>query len=88
MFQTLPIQVLAEAHIEMKHRITLPFLLQLLDSQALEQLLPALKVAAERGGQQGLTEATRTAQEDITRRSMRHTVHQLSLVHVHIITLP
>ena len=75
MFQTLPIQVLAEAHIEMKHRITRPFLLQFLDSQALEQLLPALKVAAERGGQQGLTEATRTAQEDITRRSMRHTVH-------------
>jgi len=53
--------VFAVGEIEADYGILLPFLLQVVDGQPLEQLLAPLEVAAQCVHQQRLAEATRTA---------------------------
>ena len=53
--------VFAVGEVEADYGIFPPFLLQVVDGKALEQLLAPLKVAAQRVHQQRLAEATRTA---------------------------
>lgn len=81
MLQSRLIQMLPQAHVEVKHRIPRPHLLQPLHRQPLE-------VAAQRTGQQGFAKATGTAQEHIARRIVRRTIHQFRLINIHIISFP
>lgn len=82
------IHVLGRTHVEMEYRMARPLLLQLLDRQALEQLLAPLEVAAERTRQQRLAEAAGTAQEDIAQRTMYQPIDQVRLIDIYIVTLP
>ena len=81
------VHMLRRAHVEMKHRIPCPLLLQVLDGQALEQFLSPLKITMERRSKQRLPEAAGTAQEYITRRAVCHSVDQFRLIYIHIIPL-
>lgn len=82
------IHVLGRTHVEMEYRMARPLLLQLLDRQALEQLLAPLEIAAERTRQQRLAEAAGTAQEDIAQRTMYQPIDQVRLIDIYIVTLP
>ena len=57
------VHMLRRAHVEMKHRIACPLLLQTLDSQTLKQILSPLEITMERRSKQRLSETTGTAQE-------------------------
>ena len=70
----------------MKHRILRPFLLQRIDGQPTEQLLPPTEITFEGGDEQALPKTARTAEE--LNASFRYQpIDERSLVHVHITTV-
>ena len=81
------VHMLRRAHVEMKHRIACPLLLQTLDSQTLKQILSPLEITMERRSKQRLPETAGTAQEYITRRTVCHSIDQFSLIYIHIVPL-
>ena len=56
--------VLARAHVEMQDGVLFPFLFQLCDGQAFEEVLAALEVVFQRAAKEALAEPARTAEED------------------------
>ena len=80
------LHVLAASHAEVKHGVFGPLRLQFLYGKPLEQVFPALEVALERGREQRLAEAARTAEEEIL-AGIGHAEHVLRLVYVeHVLT--
>jgi hypothetical protein len=72
--------------VDMKHRILRPFLLQGIDGQPTEQLLPSTEITFESGDKQALPETARTA-EEINASFRYQPIDERSLVHVHITTV-
>ena len=81
------LHVLAARHVEVKHGVFGPLRLQLIYGKPLEQVFPALEVALERGREQRLAEAARTAEEEVCPVAVRHTVDILRLVYIEPVLL-
>ena len=82
------VHMLRRAHVEMKHRIPCPLLLQALDGQVLEQFLSPLKITMERRSKQRLPETAGTAQEYITRCAVCHSVDQFPSLNLENVCIP
>ena len=81
--QSSALREISAVEIDMKHRILRPFLLQGIDGQPTEQLLPPTEITFEGGDEQALPKTARTAEELYL--SFRHQpIDKGSLVHVHI----
>ena len=85
--QAVLVKMLAKAHIEMQHRIRLPFRLKAVYGKSRKQLLAPLEIAFQRGCQQRLAEPSRTAQEKVFCRTVCKIVNIHRLVHIQIIFL-
>ena len=66
LFQTLFIHVFRHAHVEMKHGIREPFLLQFFNGKTFEQFFTTFEIRMKRAGEQALSKAARAAQKYIT----------------------
>ena len=73
--------------IHMKHRILQPVLLQPFHGQSPEQFPASQKIVLQRGDEQALAEAARTAQK-VDFAFLHQPVYQVGLVHIHIAFVP
>ena len=78
--------MLAQRHIESQHWIFCPLLLNLLNEEPLEQVLPSLEIGLKSRHKQRLAEPPRAAQEDIV-AEVYHVPDILSLVDIQQIIL-
>ena len=85
LYQSLLVRMFRGAHVEVQHRILYPFLFQPFDGQSPEQFFPAGKVAVQRGGEQALAEAARTAQKHVFGTRMGHAIDIFRLVYIQIV---
>ena len=84
-FQLFLFHVLAQAHVEMQHRIFRPFRFQTFHGQTFEQVPPSFEIGFQSACQQRLAETSGTAQEHVFRRGVCHVVHMLCFVDIQII---
>ena len=81
-FQLFLFHVLAQAHVEMQHRIFRPFRFQTFHGQTFEQVPPSFEIGFQSACQQRLAETTGTAQEYVIGRGMRQAVDDFRLVYI------
>jgi hypothetical protein len=81
--QSSALRKISAIEIDMKHRILRPFLLQGIDGQPTEQLLPPTEITFESGDEQALPETAWTAEKVYL--SFRHQpIDKCCLVYIHI----
>ena len=83
-FQLLPVHVLAQAHVEMQHRIGCPFRFQFLHGQSFKEFFTAFEIGMQRADEQRFAETTRTVQEQVAGIAVCHAVHLFRLVNIQI----
>ena len=86
MLQSIRFNIILSAKREVKHRILLPFLLQIIDGKPLEQLLLSLEIALQSRYEQRLSKSSWTTQK-VYIAILHQIINEASFIKIYISTL-